>query len=192
MSGPTVRVFSAFMHWESACMHLKLWITMDKFSIHALRWLIRAKQFARLLQKGAICAKRAASVQINPYKNLLVERCGTWSELEETTTCWQNKHNLWKEETNATWGIACQNAAYLDAICDLDLRFRAITGGRGAIQGIAPPGPHLISPHLDFSHRAKRPDSRLRNAGLLSSCTENTRNVRLSAFLGPVLGRTDF
>ena len=29
--------------------------------------------------------------------------------------------------------IACQNAAYLAAICDLELRFRATTGGRGAI-----------------------------------------------------------
>ena len=26
-------------------------------------------------------------------------------------------------------GIACQNVAYLAAICDLELRFRATTGG---------------------------------------------------------------
>ena len=38
---------------------------------------------------------------------------------------------------NAIWGIACQNAAYLAAICDSELRFRATTGGRAAIWEIA-------------------------------------------------------
>ena len=32
---------------------------------------------------------------------------------------------------------ACQDAAYLAAICDLKLRFRATTGGKGAIWEIA-------------------------------------------------------
>ena len=41
-----------------------------------------------------------------------------------------------KENANAIWGIACQNSAYLAAICDLELRFRATTG-RGAIWEIA-------------------------------------------------------
>ena len=35
------------------------------------------------------------------------------------------------------WEIACQNAAYLAAICDLELRFGATTGGRVAIWEIA-------------------------------------------------------
>ena len=35
------------------------------------------------------------------------------------------------------WEIACQNAAYLAAICDLKLRFSAATGGRGVIWEIA-------------------------------------------------------
>ena len=35
------------------------------------------------------------------------------------------------------WEIACQNAAYAAAICELELRFRAATGGRGAIWEIA-------------------------------------------------------
>ena len=35
------------------------------------------------------------------------------------------------------WGAACQNAAYLAAICYLELRFRATTGGRLAIWEIA-------------------------------------------------------
>ena len=35
-------------------------------------------------------------------------------------------------------GIACQNAAYLAAICDfLELRFRTVTGGKVAIWEIA-------------------------------------------------------
>ena len=38
-----------------------------------------------------------------------------------------------EKEANAIWEIACQNAAYLVAICDLELRFRATTGGRSAI-----------------------------------------------------------
>ena len=42
-----------------------------------------------------------------------------------------------RKEANAIWGIGCQNAAYLAAICDLKLRFRATTRGRGAIWEIA-------------------------------------------------------
>ena len=41
------------------------------------------------------------------------------------------------EEANAMLGTACQNAAYLAAICDLELRFRASTRGRVAIWEIA-------------------------------------------------------
>ena len=35
-----------------------------------------------------------------------------------------------KKDAAAIWGIAYQNAAYLAAICDLDLRFSTSTGGR--------------------------------------------------------------
>ena len=31
------------------------------------------------------------------------------------------------------WGIACQNAAYLAAMCDLELRLRVTAEGRVAI-----------------------------------------------------------
>ena len=34
-------------------------------------------------------------------------------------------------------GIACQNAAYLAVICDLELRFRTTTAGRVAIAEVA-------------------------------------------------------
>ena len=36
---------------------------------------------------------------------------------------------------NAIWETACRNAAYLAAICDLKLRFRATTGGQGCDLG---------------------------------------------------------
>ena len=38
---------------------------------------------------------------------------------------------------NAIWPTACQNAAYLAAIRDLELRFAATTWGRGAIWEVA-------------------------------------------------------
>ena len=38
-----------------------------------------------------------------------------------------------RKEANAIWETACQNAAYPAVICDLELRFRATTHGRGAI-----------------------------------------------------------
>ena len=41
------------------------------------------------------------------------------------------------KEANAILGIACQNAAYLAVICDLELRFGATTGGRFAIWELA-------------------------------------------------------
>ena len=42
-----------------------------------------------------------------------------------------------KEKLDAISGIACQNAAFLAAICDLQLRFGAATGDRGAIWELA-------------------------------------------------------
>ena len=46
-------------------------------------------------------------------------------------------------------GIACQNAAYLAAICDLELRFRATTGGRVAIREIAQLNAAILRLRLD-------------------------------------------
>ena len=56
-----------------------------------------------------------------------------------------------RKEANAIWGTACQNAAYLAAICDLKLRFRATTGGRGAISEIA------LLKRCDFAFAFGRP-----------------------------------
>ena len=48
----------------------------------------------------------------------------------------KNCSDLRRKAANAISGIACQNAAYLAAICDLELGFEATTGGRVAIWAI--------------------------------------------------------
>ena len=97
-------------------------------------------------------------------------------------------HGHSRKEANTIWGTACQNAAYVVAIRDLELRLRGTTRGRGAIWEVA------LLKRYDFAFVCglSGPLNRLNAIAILSLLQPRDRYRTLSAIasaIGKALSR---